>query len=121
MLPMSRCDVSILSCRWWSGEVCRTRCRPTPSASSSSAARPSAKRSSRSASPGTRVALHRVALGGAGQIWEPEHRRAAEQIALGRHLPARRHLRVLGDTVTASSYAVEAVDLSRYDLDGSVS
>ena len=69
---------------------------------------------------GKRVALHRVALSGAGPIWEPEHRRAAEQIALGRHVTTRRHLRVVSDepVVPGDEYAVEAVDLSRYDLDG---
>jgi hypothetical protein len=71
---------------------------------------------------GKRVALHRVALSGAGPIWEPEHRAAAEQIALGRHFPSRRHLHVVGDgTVKTGAYAVDAVDLSRYDLDGDVS
>jgi transposase len=69
-----------------------------------------------------RVALHRVALSGAGPIWEPEHRRAAELIALGRHVPARRHLRVAGDpTVPTTAYAVDPIDLSRYDIDGGVS
>jgi transposase len=69
---------------------------------------------------GKRVALHRVALSGAGPIWEPEHRRAAEQIALGRHVTTRRHLHVVSDepVVPGDEYAVEAVDLSRYDLDG---
>ena len=70
---------------------------------------------------GKRIALHRVALSGAGPIWEPEHWAAAEQIALGRHLPPRRHLRVVGDSRATNAYAVEAVDLSRYDLDGDVS
>jgi transposase len=71
---------------------------------------------------GKRVALHRVVLPGAGPIWEPEHQMAAEQIALGRHFPPRRHLHVVGDgTHQTSAYAVDAVDLSRYDLDGDVS
>jgi hypothetical protein len=69
-----------------------------------------------------RVALHQVALAGAGPIWEPEHRRAAELIALGRHVRPRRHLRVAGDgTVPTTEYAVDAIDLSRYDIDGGVS
>jgi len=67
---------------------------------------------------GRRIAIHHVALLGAGPIWEPEHRRAAEQVALGRHEPARRHLRVVSDAVAPSEYAVEKIDLSRYDLDG---
>jgi transposase len=66
-----------------------------------------------------RVALHQVALAGSEPIWEPEHRRAAELIALGRHVPARRHLRVAGDaTVPTTAYAVDAIDLTRYDIDG---
>jgi hypothetical protein len=68
---------------------------------------------------GKRVALHRVALSGAGPIWEPEHRRAAEAIALGRHAKPRRHLRVVTDGALEHEYAVDAVDLSRYDVDGS--
>ena len=68
---------------------------------------------------GRRVALHRVGLPGTGTIWDPVHRRAAEAEALGRHLPVRRRVRVLERSVTkATDYAVAAVDLSRYDLDG---
>jgi hypothetical protein len=67
---------------------------------------------------GKRIGLHRVALSGAGPIWEPEHRAAVEAIALGRHESPRRHLRVVTDGVAGSEYAVDAVDLSRYDLDG---
>jgi len=72
---------------------------------------------------GRQIALHRVALSGAGPIWEPEHRRAAELIALGRHVSERRHLCVVTDdpVIPGDDYAVEAVDLSRYDLDGGVS
>ena len=67
---------------------------------------------------GQRMALHRVASSGAGPIWDPAHRAAAESAALGRHMPARRHLRLLDDTTSGADYAVEAVDLARYDLDG---
>lgn len=68
---------------------------------------------------GTRIALHRVDPAGRGTVWDPDHRRAAEAAALSRHGPARRHLRLLGDTVVpVDRYAVEAVDLGRYDVDG---
>ena len=70
--------------------------------------------------PGKRIALHHVALAGAGQVWDPDHKAAAAQAALTGHEPPRRHLRVVAATRTfpASDYAVDAVDLSRYDLDG---
>ena len=62
--------------------------------------------------------MHHIALKGSGQIWDPEHRRAAEAQALGRPAPAARHLRLVGDKQSPTGdYAVEAVDLSRYDLD----
>ena len=69
---------------------------------------------------GQRIALHRLAAAGAGQIWDPDHRSAAERAALGRHEPARRHLRVVttATVVPAGDYSIDAVDLSRYDLDG---
>ena len=71
---------------------------------------------------GRQIALHQLALPGVDQIWDPEHRAAAERAALGRHQrPARPHLRVVTNTTTAApagDYAVDAVDLSRYDLDG---
>lgn len=67
---------------------------------------------------GRRIAVHHIALKGSGQIWDPEHRRAAEAQALGRPAPAARHLRLVGDKQSPTGdYAVEAVDLSRYDLD----
>ena len=68
---------------------------------------------------GRRIGWHRVAMPGAGPIWDRDHRAATESIALGRHFPTRRHLRVVTNDVAASrEYAVEAIDLSRYDLDG---
>jgi hypothetical protein len=70
---------------------------------------------------GQRIAIHPLALAGAGQIWDPEHRAATERQALSRHEPPRRHLRLVNTTtgtVAAGAYSVEAVDLSRYDLDG---
>jgi len=71
---------------------------------------------------GKRIALHRVAMPGGGPIWEPAHRVAAEAVALGRHAPNTRHLRVVTDgAVAGGDYAVETIDLSRYDLDGGVS
>jgi hypothetical protein len=69
---------------------------------------------------GKRVALHRVAMSGAGPIWDVNHRNATESIALGRHFPTRRHLRVVGEhSAPVGEYAVEAVNLAQYDLDGS--
>jgi transposase len=67
---------------------------------------------------GRRIALHRLALKGAGQIWDPEHRRAAETQALGRPASAGRHLRLVGDKQgPVGDYGVEGIDLSRYDID----
>jgi transposase len=68
---------------------------------------------------GKRIALHHLALPGAGQIWDPEHKTAAVQAALRGHEPARPHLRVVPATraFPTSDYRVEAPDLSRYDLD----
>ena len=69
---------------------------------------------------GRQIALHHLALPGVDQLWDPAHRAAAERVALGRHRPDRGHLRVVTDTSTvpAGDYSVDAVDLSRYDLDG---
>ena len=69
---------------------------------------------------GKQIALHHLALPGAGPIWDPDHHRAAAQAALRGHEPPRRHLRVATATraFPASDYAVDAIDLSRYDLDG---
>lgn len=66
---------------------------------------------------GRQIALHQQALPGEDQIWDPDHRAAAEAAALGRHRPGRSHLRVVTDT-PRSDYSVDAIDLSRYDLDG---
>jgi hypothetical protein len=67
---------------------------------------------------GRRIALHRIALKGAGQIWDPEHRRAAEAQALGRPVSVGRHLRLVDNKESrGGDYVVEAVDLSRYDID----
>jgi hypothetical protein len=69
---------------------------------------------------GRQIALHHLALPGVDQLWDPAHRAAAERAALGRHRPGRSHLRVVRNTTSVSGgdYSVEAVDLSRYDLDG---
>src|SRR5262249_50213341 len=68
---------------------------------------------------GTQIALDHLALPGVDQIWDPDHRVAAERAALGRHRAARPPLRVVTTAaVPAGAYAVDAVDLSRYDLDG---
>ncbi len=69
---------------------------------------------------GKRIALHHLGLPGAGQVWDPDHRAAAAQAALTGHEPPRRHLRVVAATRTfpTGEYAVDAIDLSRYDLDG---
>jgi transposase len=68
---------------------------------------------------GKRIAIHLLAMSGAGQIWDPEHRAAAERQALSRHETPRRHLQVVNTAAPiAEGYRVEAVDLSRYDLDG---
>jgi transposase len=68
---------------------------------------------------GRQMALHHLAWPGAGQIWDPEHRAAAAQAALRGHQTSHRHLRVMAPTRTfpPHDYAVERVDLSRYDLD----
>jgi hypothetical protein len=67
---------------------------------------------------GRRIAVHRIALKGSGQISDPEHRPAAEARALGRSAPATRHLRLVDSGVKRrDDYVIEAVDLSRYDLD----
>jgi hypothetical protein len=68
---------------------------------------------------GKRIAIHLLAMSGAGQIWDPEHRAVAERQALSRHETPRRHLQVVNTAAPiAEGYRVEAVDLSRYDLDG---
>ena len=69
---------------------------------------------------GRRIAIHPLAMCGAGPIWDPEHRAAAERAALGRHETPRRHLHVVntGAVPADDDYSVDAVDLSRYDLDG---
>lgn len=74
---------------------------------------------------GTVVATHQVAPKGTVEVWDPEHRRAAEKAALVRR---RRHLTVVPPAVEAPNeaaplalegdYAVEPPDLARYRLDG---
>jgi transposase len=77
---------------------------------------------------GTIVASHRLAAPGVREVWDPEHRRAAEQAALGGAV--RGHLRVVSPTTDAGSaekrseptridvpggdYDVAVIDLSRY-------
>lgn len=66
---------------------------------------------------GRLIARHHLAPG-ASVVWDTAHRRAAEAAALGRGR-GRAHLRVMKDSAARSGdYVVEAVDLSRYDLDG---
>lgn len=75
---------------------------------------------------GELVVTHRLGSPGAGPVWDPAHRAAAEQIALAPH---RRHLHVVAgvtvDTTTtvaeefdlgAGDYEVAPIDLSRYDV-----
>jgi hypothetical protein len=76
---------------------------------------------------GQLVAVHRLAPAGSEPQWLPEHRIAAEAIAMGRH----RHLRAVADTavmVTQGSvvglelgdgdYDVDTPDLAEYDRIG---
>ena len=81
---------------------------------------------------GTVVAAHRIADTGVREVWDPEHRRSAEQGALGRVV--RGHLRVVSPTTDARSaenrseqaridvaggdYDVAVVDLARYATAG---
>lgn len=73
-------------------------------------------------SAGRLIARHVVDANSTGPTWDDAHRQEAERLALGRHVRVRRHLHVVGaETRIADQYAVEAVDLSLYDLDGGAS
>ncbi|MGH9070932.1 MAG: hypothetical protein ACRDX8_07175, partial [Acidimicrobiales bacterium] len=69
------------------------------------------------------VATHRLGSAGAGPVWDPAHRAAAEAIALAPH--RRREAagtcappsgRQRGLDLGTGDYEVEPVDLARYDL-----
>lgn len=77
---------------------------------------------------GTVVATHQVAPKGTVEVWDPEHRRAAERAALVRR--RRRHLTVVPEPVEVDAqataqtqlplegdYRVDAPDLARYRID----
>lgn len=74
---------------------------------------------------GTVVAIHQMAAKGTVEVWDPEHRRAAERAALMRRRP---HLTVVPQPVDESEstgqellvlegdYGVDPPDLDRYRL-----
>ena len=63
---------------------------------------------------GELVAVHRVAAAGADPQWLPEHRAAAEAVALGRH---GRHLRPVDDIETAAAEPAVVLELGDGDFD----
>ncbi len=81
----------------------------------------------------TIVASHRLAADGVREVWDPDHRRAAEHGALAAH--ARSHLRAVAATASnevaengaerprlelvGGDYDVAPPDLGRYTPDGS--
>lgn len=76
---------------------------------------------------GTVVATHQIAVKGAGEVWDPQHRRLAERAALVRR---RRHLRAVPEPPAeavepvqpklelAGDFDVDPPDLGRYEPDG---
>ena len=63
---------------------------------------------------GQLIAVHRVVPAGSDPQWLPEHRAAAEAIALGRH---GRHLRPFSDDPEATASPVMSLELGAGDFD----